>query len=53
MASPSNGVVTPGKVHDLKGATTMHWTYIFDRAYLGFAFLTTLLDAGAHFVVQF
>src|SRR5918999_3731034 len=29
------------------------WTYIFDRAYLGFDFLSTLLEAGAHFVVRF
>jgi hypothetical protein len=44
-------------VHDLKGAATLqwarHWTSIFDRGYLGFAFLSTLLDAGAHFVVRF
>jgi Transposase DDE domain len=54
---PQQLVVTPGKVHDLKGAARLHWakhwTYIFDRAYLGFAFLTTLRDAGAHFVVRF
>jgi hypothetical protein len=54
---PHQLVVTTGKVHDLKGAATLHWarhwTYIFDRAYLGFDFLTTLLDAGAHFVVRF
>src|SRR5918992_3036138 len=51
---PHQRVVTPGKVHDLKGATPLHWarhwTYIFDRAYLGFEFLRTLLEAGAHFV---
>jgi Transposase DDE domain len=50
-------VVTTGKVHDLKGAAPLrwarHWTYIFDRAYLGFDFLSALLDAGAHFVVGF
>jgi IS4 transposase len=50
-------VVTTGKVHDLKGAATLqwarHWTYIFDRAYLGFDFLSTLLEARAHFVVRF
>jgi IS4 transposase len=44
-------------VHNLKGAARLHWarhwTYIFDRAYLGFGFLSTLLDAGAHFVVRF
>jgi hypothetical protein len=54
---PQQLVVTTGRVHDLKGAGTLHWarhwTYIFDRAYLGFDFLTTLLDAGAHFVVRF
>jgi DDE family transposase len=54
---PQQVVVTTGKVHDLKGAATLqwarHWTYIFARGYLGFAFLSTLLDAGAHFVVRF
>ena len=54
---PQQLVVTTGKVHDLKGAATLqwarHWTYIFDRGYLGFDFLSTLLDAGAHFVVRF
>src|SRR5919109_3201818 len=54
---PQQLVVTTGKVHDLRGATPLHWarhwTYIFDRAYLGFDFLTTLLEAGAHFVVRF
>jgi hypothetical protein len=54
---PQQWVVTTGKVHDLKGAATLqwarHWTYIFDRGYLGFDFLSTLLDARAHFVVRF
>ncbi len=54
---PQQRVVTPGKVHDLRGAARLHgarhWTYIFDRAYLGFDFLSTLLDAGAHCVVRF
>jgi hypothetical protein len=54
---PQQWVVTTGKVHDLKGAATLqwarHWTSIFDRGYLGFAFLSTLLAAGAHFVVRF
>jgi hypothetical protein len=54
---PQQLVVTTGKVHDLRGATPLHWarhwTYIFDRAYLGFDFLRTLLEAGAHFVVRF
>jgi len=54
---PQQLVVTTGRVHDLKGATPLtwspHWTYIFDRAYLGFDFLAGLLAAGAHFVVRF
>jgi hypothetical protein len=54
---PQQLVITTGKVHDLRGAATLqwarHWTYIFDRGYLGFAFLSTLLDARAHFVVRF
>ena len=54
---PQQLVVTPGKGHDLKGTAPLrwvrHWTYIFDRGYLGFDFLATLLDAGAHFVVRF
>jgi len=54
---PQQLVVTTGKVHDLKGAAPLrwarHWTYIFDRAYLGFDFLSTLVEAGAHFVVRF
>jgi hypothetical protein len=54
---PQQLVVTTGKVHDLKGAARLHWarhwTYVFDRAYLGFDFLSTLREAGAHFVVRF
>jgi hypothetical protein len=54
---PHHLIITTGKVHDLKGAARLHWarhwTYIFDRAYLGFDFLSTLLDAGAHFVLRF
>src|SRR5919197_1450506 len=54
---PQQLVVTTGQVHDLRGAARLHWakhwTYIFDRAYLGFDFLSTLLEAGAHFVVRF
>ena len=54
---PQQLIVTTGKVHDLKVAARLHWakhwTYIFDRAYLGFDFLSTLLEAGAHFVVRF
>jgi len=54
---PQQLVVTTGKVHDLRAAANLHWarhwTYIFDRAYLGFDFLTDLLEAGAHVVVRF
>jgi hypothetical protein len=54
---PQQRVVTTGKVHDLRGSARLHWarhwTSIFDRAYLGFDFLSTLLEAGAHFVVRF
>ncbi|MCA1604862.1 MAG: IS4 family transposase [Acidobacteria bacterium] len=54
---PRQLVVTTGRVHDVKGAAQLtwspHWTYIFDRAYLGFDFLAGLLAAGAHFVVRF
>jgi hypothetical protein len=54
---PHHLIITTGKVHDLRGAARLHWarhwTYIFDRAYLGFDFLSTLLDAGAHFVLRF
>jgi hypothetical protein len=54
---PQQLLVTTGKVHDLKGAATRqwarHWTYIFDRGYLGLGFLSTPLEAGAHFVVRF
>src|SRR5918996_1257810 len=54
---PQQLVVTPGKVHDLRGAATLHWarhwTYVFDRAYLSFDILSTLREAGAHFVVRF
>jgi hypothetical protein len=57
LECPQQLVITTGKVHELKGATPLrwarHWTYIFDRAYLGFDFLSTLLEAGAHFVVRF
>jgi len=54
---PQQLIVTTGKVHDVKGARALrwsaHWTYIFDRAYLGFDFLAGLLVAKAHFVVRF
>ena len=53
---PQQLVLTTGKMPDLRGAARLHWarhwTYIFDRAYLGFDFLSTLLEAGAHFVVR-
>jgi DDE family transposase len=46
-----------GKVNDARAARAIawaeHWTYVFDRAYLGFAFLAEVLDRGAHFVVRF
>jgi Transposase DDE domain len=54
---PCHLVMSTGRVHDLRGAARLnwakHWTYIFDRAYLGFDFLSRLLEAGAHFVVRF
>jgi hypothetical protein len=46
-----------GKVHDLKAATELTfcagWTYLFDRGYFSFDFLTVVLEAGAHFVIRF
>lgn len=54
---PQQLVFTAGKVHDLRAAVQLswaaHWTYIFDRAYLGFDFLGQVLEAGAHFMVRF
>jgi hypothetical protein len=45
-----------GKVHDLKAAVALQfcagWTYVFDRGYFGFDFLTLVVEAGAHFVVR-
>lgn len=45
-----------GKVHDLKAALALKfcagWTYLFDRGYFSFDFLTTVLEAGAHFVIR-
>ena len=45
-----------GKAHDVKVAAALKfcagWTYIFDRGYLGFDFLATVVAAGAHFVVR-
>lgn len=46
-----------GKVHDLKAAATLKfgagWTYLFDRGYFSFDFLTVVINAGAHFVIRF
>jgi Transposase DDE domain len=56
-AIPKHFVFTTGKVNDARAARAIawaeHWTYVFDRAYLGFAFLAEVLDRGAHFVVRF
>ena len=45
-----------GKAHDLVAAQQLswsrHWTYLFDRGYFSFPFLTTRLEAGAHFVIR-
>lgn len=45
-----------GRVHDLKAATELQfcagWTYLFDRGYFSFDFLTALLEVGAHFVIR-
>lgn len=47
---------TAGKIHDLRGATTLvwstGWTYLFDRGYFSFELLTTLLKAGSHFGIR-
>jgi hypothetical protein len=46
-----------GKVHDLRAAARLKfgagWTYLFDRGYFSFDFLTVVLNAGAHFVIRF
>lgn len=46
----------PGRVHDLKAATQLRfcagWTYLFDRGYFSFDFLSALLEVGAHFVIR-
>jgi hypothetical protein len=56
-AIPNQLVFTSGKVNDARAARCLqwaeHWTYVFDRAYLGFAFLAGVLERGAHFVVRF
>lgn len=45
-----------GRVHDLKAATQLRfcagWTYLFDRGYFSFDFLSALLEVGAHFVIR-
>lgn len=55
-AIPEQLVFTTGKVNDARAARsiewTEHWTYVFDRAYLGFALLKSVAEAGAHFVVR-
>jgi len=54
---PQQLVLTSGKVHDLQAAAAFdwlaNWTYLFDRGYVGFDFLTVILEAGAHFVIRF
>lgn len=55
---PSQFVFTAaGKAHDLAATIALEWsagwTYLFDRGYFSFDLLTTLLNAGAHFVIRF
>lgn len=54
---PSQLVFTNGKVADVRAAQSLmwaaHWTYLFDRGYFSFDFLTGVLEAGAHFVIRF
>jgi putative transposase len=54
---PQHLVFTTGRVNDARAARAItwaeHWTYVFERAYLGFAFLAGVLDRGAHLVVRF
>lgn len=54
---PAQLVFTNGKVADVRAAQNLvwaaHWTYLFDRGYFGFDFLTGVLEAGAHFVIRF
>jgi hypothetical protein len=44
-----------GRVHDLKAAMALKfcagWTYLFDRGYFSFDFLTAVIEVGAHFVI--
>ncbi len=45
-----------GKAHDLVAAQQLkwsaNWTYLFDRGYFSFPFLTTIINAGSHFVIR-
>jgi hypothetical protein len=54
---PTQLVFTHGTVADVRAAQQLvwaaHWTYLFDRGYFGFGFLTRVLEAGAHFVIRF
>jgi Transposase DDE domain len=57
LGVPNQFVFTAsGKVHDLKAAMALKfcagWTYLFDRGYFSFDFLTIVLNAGAHFVIR-
>jgi hypothetical protein len=57
LGVPNQFVFTAsGKVHDLKAAMALQfcagWTYLFDRGYFSFDFLTVVLNAGAHFVIR-
>ncbi len=57
LGVPNQFVFTAsGKAHDLKAAAELKfcagWTYLFDRGYFSFDFLTALLEAGAHFVIR-
>lgn len=54
---PQQLVFTTGQVADLRAAARFRWqarwTYLFDRGYFSFDFLTGLVNAGAHFVIRF
>jgi hypothetical protein len=57
LGVPNQFVFTAkGRVHDLKAAMALQfcagWTYLFDRGYFSFDFLTVVLNAGAHFVIR-
>jgi hypothetical protein len=54
---PSQFVFTAsGKVHDMAATVAIEWaagwTYLFDRGYFSFDLLTTLINAGSHFVIR-